>query len=205
VFAVGLTGGIASGKSLVDQAFVRLGIAVVDADALAREVVASGQPALHDIVAAFGPEVLQPDGSLDRVAMRRRVFADANARRELETITHPRIRVLLQDRCRSASSAYVIASIPLLAEAGAADAYRWLRRILVVDAPLHLRLARLASRDGIDAALALRMVEAQASRETRLALASDVIVNDAGLDDVGAAVARLDTHYRNLALATQAG
>lgn len=198
-FIIGLTGGVASGKSEVAQRFAALGVTVADADAAAREAVAPGSDGLTEVVAAFGEDVLQADGALDRRAMRARVFDDAAARRRLEAIVHPRVRTALQAACAAATGAYAIAAIPLLAESGGRDAYPWLDRILVIDVPLALQRTRLLQRDGIDAALADRMIAAQASRLQRLAIADDVIVNDAGLDALEAHVAALDARYRALA------
>jgi dephospho-CoA kinase len=193
---VAVTGGIASGKSLVDQAFAALGVPVVDADLIAREIVQPGQPALAEIAATFGTGVLTPTGELDRHAMRALVFNDAAERRKLEHITHPRIRALMLARCTAAADPYVVASIPLLAEAGAIDAYHWLHRVLVVDAPVAVQRARLVARDGIDEALADRIIATQVSRTARLRIATDVIVNDAGRELVGTVVEILDKQFR---------
>ncbi len=198
-FIIGLTGGIASGKSAVAERFAARGIAVVDADVVARAVVEPGQPALAEVVARFGDGVLQADGRLDRAALRTRVFGDDDARRALEAILHPRIRIAMRAACIAAPGPYAIAAIPLLAEAGTAQAYRWLDRLLVVDVPRELQLARLMQRDGIDAALAERMLTAQVDRRQRLALADDVIVNDGPLQRLEAHVAALDVRYRVLA------
>lgn len=196
---VAVTGGVASGKSEATRAFEALGVAVVDADIAAREVVAPGQPALQDIVARFGADSLLPDGQLDRVAMRRRVFSDPAAKRDLEALLHPRIRTWLKAACAAAPGAYAVVAIPLLAEGGGRDSYPWLDRILVVDVPRAVQQARLMQRDQLEAELAGRMVAAQASREQRLAIADDVIVNDGSVDQLGAAVRKL--HPRYLALA----
>lgn len=198
-FVVAITGGVASGKSAVAAAFERLGRIVADADLAARAVVAAGQPALTEIAAQFGAGILLPDGQLDRARLRELVFADAVARRQLEAITHPRIRLLLQSRCAEAPGPYALAAIPLLAEGGGRCNYPWLQRVLVVDAPLPLQRSRLTARDGIDAALAERMIAAQATRGQRLALADDVIVNDGAMAELDSAVARLDACYRQLA------
>lgn len=198
-FVVGLTGGIASGKSTVARLFANHGILVADADEAAREAVAPGSEGLRQVVAAFGDDVLAADGNLDRAAMRRHVFHDAEARRRLEAIVHPRVRALLQEACATAEGPYAIAAIPLLAETGR-DAYPWLARVLVVDAPVALQRARLQARDGIDAALADRMLDAQAVRTARLAIADDVIVNDGHADALAAHVAALDRRYRALAV-----
>ena len=199
MFCVGLTGGIASGKSAVADRFATRGIAVVDADVAARDVVAPGQPALAEIAAVFGNGVLQVDGTLDRAALRRHVFDDDAARHRLEAILHPRIRVRMHEQARRAGGPYVIVAIPLLAEGGGRLAYPWLDRILVVDVPREVQLARLVRRDGIEVALAERMVAAQADRASRLAIADDVIVNEGALALLDAEVDALDRRYRALA------
>lgn len=198
-WVVGLTGGVASGKSTVERAFQGLGVFVADADAAAREALATGSEGLSEVVARFGAEVLLGDGSLDRPAMRRRVFADPAARQALEAIVHPRVRTALLQACADAPGDYAIASIPLLAEGGGRDVYPWLRRVLVVDVPEAVQLQRLLARDGIDEALARRMVQAQASRRERLAIADDVLVNDRPLEAIPPRVEALDRLYRRLA------
>ena len=198
-FVIGLTGGVASGKSEVGRLFEALGIFVADADQAAREAVAIDSDGLADVVDMFGPGVLAADGGLDRPAMRRRVFGDADARKRLEGIIHPRVRELLHTACARAGSPYAIAAVPLLAEGGGRKAYPWLRRILVVDVPEDLQLTRLLQRDGIDEALARRMVEVQATRQQRLAIADDVLANDGPLEALAAYVAALDRLYRTLA------
>jgi len=198
-YIIGLTGGIASGKSEVARRFQALGVQVIDADVAAREVVASGSAGLAEVVAAFGADVLDPAGALDRAAMRRRVFDDPDARARLEAIVHPRVRAMLEAASTAAAGAYAIAAIPLLAEGGGREHYPWLDRILVVDVSPGVQLARLLQRDGIDAALARRMVAAQATRAQRLAIADDVIVNDGTLDALGTHVGKLDALYRILA------
>jgi len=208
-YVVGLTGGVASGKSEVARRFEALGVFVADADIAARDAVAVGSDGLAEVVAAFGRDVLDADGALDRPAMRRRVFADDAARMRLEAIVHPRVRALLRAQCAAAPGPYAIAAIPLLAEAlpvagqsGAGrEAYPWLQRVLVVDVPVALQRVRLLARDGIDEALADRMIASQATREQRLAIADDVIVNDGGLEALVVQVAALDAQYRALAAA----
>ena len=194
-FIIGLTGGVASGKSEVTRRFEALGVHVADADVIARAVVEPGQPALAAIVARFGAEVLLDDGRLDRRRLREHVFAEPQARRELEAITHPAIRAALRAECRAAPGPYAIAAIPLLAEAGGRAAYPWLGRILVVDAPEQLQHARLMRRDGVDAALASQMIAAQAPRQARLAMADEVVVNDGDPAHLDAAVADLHARY----------
>lgn len=192
---VAVTGGVASGKSEATREFERLGVTVADADVAARAVVEPGQPALAAVVERFGPGVLGPDGRLDRAAMRRRVFSDPAAKASLESLLHPPIRTWLQTTCDSAPGPYVVVAIPLLAEGGGRAAYPWLGRILVVDVPVPVQRARLQARDGVDAALAARMVAAQATRAQRLAIADDVVVNDGTLAELQAAVRRLHARY----------
>jgi dephospho-CoA kinase len=204
-FVVGVTGGVASGKSAVTALFEHLGVVVADADLAARAVVAPGQPALAEIESLFGSGMILANGMLNRVRMRALVFEDEQARKGLEAITHPRIRELLQRQCLSASSAYVIASIPLLAETGVARAYDWLDRVLVVDAPESVQRQRLTARDGIEVALADRMIHAQVGRARRLALASDVIVNDGALGELEATVQRLHSRFVQAARTSQHG
>ena len=195
-FCIGLTGGIASGKTAATRAFAALGIVVADADIAARDVVAPGSEGLARIVETFGTEVLDADGTLDRAAMRRRIFGDDDARRRLEAIVHPRVRESLVRTCAQATSAYAIAAIPLLTEVGGRDAYPWLQRIVVVDVPVDAQRARLIQRDGIAPELADRMIAAQATRAQRLALADDILVNTGSLDDLQRHVAALDARYR---------
>lgn len=199
---IGLTGGIASGKSEVGRRFAALGVTVVDADAVAREVVMPGTPGLAAIVARFGEDVLQADGRLDRAALRRIVFADPQARRDLEAITHPAIRAAMIEQCLRAPGAYAIAAIPLLAEAGRSR-YPWLREVVVVDVPVEVQLARLVARDDIDAGLARQMVQAQASRQQRLAIADRVIDNTGTPADLQAPVEALHRHFLALAEGTR--
>lgn len=198
-YVVGLTGGIASGKSEAAVRFAALGAYVADADVAAREAVAVGSEGLAEVVEAFGPEALGSDGALDRAEMRRRVFADAAARRRLESIVHPRVRSALQAACLTAETPYAIAAIPLLAEGGGRSAYPWLTRILVVDVSEDVQAARIVRRDGSDPALARRMIAAQASRRERLAIADDVLVNDGPLQAMDAQVAALHRQYLVLA------
>lgn len=197
-YIIGLTGGVASGKSAVAARFQALGVTVADADVAAREAVAVGSAGLAEVVAAFGADVLGPDGALDRAAMRRRVFNDDAQRLKLEAIVHPLVRQLVRQACETAPGPYAIAAIPLLAEAGR-EAYPWLHRILVVDVPREVQLERLLARDGIDVALAERMIAVQATRQQRLAIADDIIINDGPLEALDEHVAALHRRYRTLA------
>ncbi len=196
---VAITGGIAAGKSEVTRGFEQLGIGVADADAIARELVEPGQPALAAIIERFGSRILRENGSLDRAALRRLVFEEDRARLDLESILHPRIRTALRDACATAGSAYVMAAIPLLMEGGGRSAYPWLGRILVVDAPRQVQLQRLLRRDDSSAAQAERILDAQAMREQRLAIADDVIDNSGTMDALAPQIARLHTLYLSLA------
>jgi dephospho-CoA kinase len=177
-----LTGGIASGKSAVCDRLAELGVSVVDADVAAREVVVPGEPALAEIVALFGTEILHADGTLDRRRLREHVFADAAARRRLEGIVHPRVRERLRARLTRAPGSYAIAAIPLFAESSAD--YAWVDRVVVVDVPEALQVARLTARDGVNEELARAMVRAQASRAQRLARADEVILNSGSRTDL---------------------
>ena len=203
VYRVGLTGGVASGKTVVARCFDSLGVPILDADIDARDVVAVGSDGLAEIVAMFGDGALNADGELDRTAMRRRVFEDDSARHRLEAIVHPRVRSALLAASETARGPYAIVIIPLLAEGGGRDGYPWLDRILVVDAALELQIARLLQRDAVDDVLAMRMIAAQTPRHERLAIADDVVVNNGTLDALAPHVAALDAQYRVLASLTK--
>ena len=197
-FIVAITGGIASGKSAVTEFFQALGIIIADADMAARTVVAPGQAALEEIASCFGSHLVV-EGQLNRTAVRELIFDNANAKKKLESITHPRIRQLLIQECQAASSAYAIVAIPLLAEGNKAH-YAWINRILVVDAPREMQKSRLLARDNITEALADKMLDAQASRAKRLAIANDVISNMYDRQSLQESVKRLDEYYRRLAI-----
>jgi dephospho-CoA kinase len=195
-FTVALTGGIASGKSAVAERFAALGVAVIDADVIARELVAPGTPALAEIVEAFGTDVLDASGALDRRLMRKRVFEDERARAKIDLIVHPRVRQVMRERAAAIDAPYVLLVIPLLVESGH---YDWVDRVLVVDVPRTLQRTRLLARDGITEQLADAMLDAQASRAQRLVVSDDIIPNDGSMADLHAHV--LDLHTRYLALA----
>lgn len=194
---VAVTGGIASGKSALTAAFQALGVPVADADIAAREVVARGSDGLAQIVSAFGPEVLTPDGDMDRRSMRTRVFVDPDARQRLEAIVHPRVRQWLRDAAARWQAPYGLLAIPLLVESG--DAYDWVDRVLVVDVPASVQVERLMRRDDIDRALAESMLAAQATREQRLAIADDIHDATSPLAALPEKVAALHQHYLALA------
>lgn len=198
-FVVGLTGGIAAGKSLVSQAFRDLGVPVLDADVVSRDVVAPGQPALRQIAERFGPAVLLPDGQLDRRQLRAIVFADAQARRDLEAITHPPIRTAIRAWMDAQTAPYCMLENAILLESGM-DAL--VDRVLVVDVPESVQRQRLMERDGIEAELVERMLAAQSPRERRLDRADDVLRNDTSPEAAADAVRRL--HHGYLARAAAA-
>jgi dephospho-CoA kinase len=177
VLRVGLTGGIGSGKSTVAEMLADHGALVVDADRLAREVVAAGTPGLAAVVDAFGPDVLTPAGELDRTAMGRRVFGDPAARARLEGIVHPLVRARAAEiEAPAPPNSVVVHDIPLLVETGQAHDFDV---VVVVDAPVELQLARLTGERGMTPAQAQGRIDAQATRAERLAVADHVVVNDA--------------------------
>ncbi len=201
MFTVALTGGIASGKSEIERRFAALGIEIIDADIVARDVIAIGTPGLAEIVEVFGISAIGADGTLDRKAMRERVFNDSNARHRLESIIHPRVRKALEERAAKVRSSYGMLVIPLFVESGE---YQWVDRVLVVDVPRETQIRRLLARDGITVALAEAMLDAQASRDQRLAIADDVIDNSASLATLDNAVETLHQHYLMLAQSAKA-
>jgi dephospho-CoA kinase len=179
---VGLTGGVASGKSTVSAMLRDLGAVVVDADQLAREVVAPGTEGLAEIVAAFGEQVLTPDGALDRPAMGAVVFGDADQRRRLEAIVHPRVRTRGAElEAAAGPDAVVVHDIPLLAETGQGAEFD---AVVVVDVPVQLQLERMVTLRGMSREEAQARVAAQATREERLAVATHVIENTGTLEDL---------------------
>lgn len=192
---IGLTGGIGSGKSTVAERFAARGIPVIDSDLIARELVAPGSEALAQIVDAFGSEVLRPDGSLDRAALRRQIFFDASERRRLEAILHPRIRRQLHQRAASAPGPYGLLVIPLLIEQGWANE---VDRVLVVDCSPQTQLQRTVARDRISLEEARAVLRNQATRAQRLAAADDVIVNEAAREALETQIEALDRRYRQL-------
>lgn len=195
-YVVGLTGGIGSGKSTVADLFVAQGAALVDTDAIAHELTGPGGAAMAEISAAFGPEIVNPAGGLDRAAMRERVFADPAARQKLEAILHPMIRQISAERCKAADAPYVILAVPLLVESGT---YRErCQRIVVVDCPENRQVERVMARNRMTAAEVEAIMATQASREERLAVADDVIVNDAGVDSLFSQVDALNSKYLKL-------
>ena len=196
MLVVGLTGGIGSGKTAVSDRFAAYGVPIIDTDVLARKLVEPGQPALTEIAAAFGPDCLDDRRCLDRARLRERVFADADSRRHLEAILHPRIHALVQERIKVLSTAYCLVVIPLLAETGMTDL---IDRVLVVDVPEAEQLRRVMARDRTDEVQARRILAAQANHEQRLALADDVVENSGDFAALDRQVTTLHQRYLTLA------
>jgi dephospho-CoA kinase len=197
VLNVGLTGGIGAGKSEVTRRFAALGAHIIDADALAREVVEPGTPGLEAVIAEFGPEVRAADGSLDREAVAAKVFSDDDARARLNGIVHPliaeRVFALLAEYEAADPDGILINDVPLIAEAGVAERYQV---VIVVDAPVETQLERLVRLRGMSQEAAQARIDVQASREQRLALADYVITNDGDLDALQAQVDHVWTELK---------
>jgi len=200
MFTVGLTGGIGSGKTTVAEDFAALGVPVIDTDVIARQLTAPDGAALGAIRAAFGETVMRADGTLDRAALRRRIFADVASRHQLEAILHPLIRQAVEKSLRSLASPYALVAIPLLVETGG---YRdMLNRVLVVDCPEAVQIARVIARNGLSRDEVMAILAAQAGRAERLAAADDVITNTASPEALRAEVALLHRRYLALAAAS---
>jgi dephospho-CoA kinase len=195
-WVLGLTGGIGSGKSAAAERFAALGLDVVDADQASRWVVEPGRPALAALADHFSQAILQPDGTLNRAELRARIFADSDERRWVEQLLHPLIATEIADRLRTATSAYAVFVSPLMIESGQ---YRLANRLLVIDAPRDVQMARTLRRDGSSQAQIEAILAAQATREDRTALADDVILNDGTLEQLHAEVNRLHLVYLSLA------
>lgn len=192
---VGLTGGIASGKSAVADAFAMRGVAVIDTDLIARELVEPGTPALAEIRATFGDSILDSAGKLDRKQLRSLVFSDPEKRRTLEGLLHPLIAREMHTRAAAAGGVYQLIVVPLLVEAGLATDFD---RVLVVDCPATLQMSRLIARDNETETTARAMLDAQSARGQRLAQADDIIVNDGDLVALDTAVGKLHRVYTML-------
>ncbi len=193
---IGLTGGIASGKSTVAEMFAELGVPLIDTDVIAREVVVPGSPALDEVRARFGDEVIDASGNLDRATLRKIVFSDDEARLALESILHPRIGDETRRQAETAGGPYQIIVVPLLTTSALKD---YVDRVLVVDCEEDTQIERLLARDAETVEQARRILAAQSSRAERLAIADDVINNDHSLDHVRDQVADLDRKYRHMA------
>lgn len=192
---IGLTGGIASGKSVVADLFAELGIPVIDTDIIAREVVAPGEPALDEIRERFGDNMIDAAGQLDRAALRKVIFDDNTARLDLEAILHPLIGAETRKQAHDAGGNYQLIVVPLLV---GSPLTQFVDRILIVDCKEETQIRRLLARDTETVEQARRILAAQASQEDRLALADDVINNDHSLAHVRDQVHDLDQKYRRL-------
>jgi dephospho-CoA kinase len=196
-YCIGLTGGIGSGKSTAADIFKELGAAVVDTDAISRELTAAGGAAMPEIRKQYGPEFIAPDGSLDRERIRRLVFGNAEARKKLEAILHPMIRAESRARVATARAPYVILVVPLLFES---DAYLdLLKRVLVVDCSEERQIERAMRRSRISADEVRAIMASQLSRAARRARADDVIDNDGGMEALRRQVDEIHSEYLNLA------
>jgi dephospho-CoA kinase len=193
---VGLTGGIASGKSVVGAMFVKLGAALIDTDVVAREVVGLREPGLEAVVAEFGPGVLKDSGELNRPALRSLVFADDGKRAKLESILHPLIRARTQAKLAEVAAPYALVAVPLLVETSFGEL---VDRILVVDCPESVQLERLMRRDAIPKPEALAMLRSQADRATRLKAAHDIIDNSGTTEATRRQVELTHRRYLDLA------
>jgi dephospho-CoA kinase len=190
---IGLTGGIASGKSTVTQRFGELGVPVIDADVASRSVVESGKPGLAQVVRRFGGGVLDADGRLDRRALRNLIFEDSSLRQGFDAILHPLIRAEMEHEAAQAKAPYVVMAIPLLVEGGTAG--KRVDRVLVVDADETLQIQRLQARDGSSDEQARAILASQASRAARLTAADDVLLNTGTVSELRQSVDRLHEQY----------
>lgn len=197
IFTVGLTGGLASGKSLVADLFARLGVHVVDTDRIARDLTGPQGRAMPAIEAAFGSASLDPSGALDRRAMRARIFANVEERRRLEAILHPMIRDEARRRLADCSGPYALLVVPLFVESGQYDSL--CHRVLVVDCAPELQIQRATARDQVSLEQVRAILAAQADRATRLARADDILVNEGAAEALSQSVARLHQQYLDLA------
>ena len=191
-YTVALTGGIGSGKSTIANEFLKNGVSVVDADVIARQVVEPGTPALRAIAAHFGPETIQPDGTLNRRLLRERIFASPDDKRWLNALLHPLIHEETQRQIAGATSPYVLWVVPLLVEN---QLHTKADRVLVVDVSPETQISRTMARDGVTREHAEHILAAQATREARLAVADDVIDNNGAPDAIASDVARLHEAY----------
>lgn len=194
---IGLTGGIASGKSTVTQRFAELGVPVIDADVASRNVVEPGKPGLAQVVQRFGGGILDADGRLDRRALRNLIFKDSSLRLALDAILHPLIRADMEREAAQATAPYVVMAIPLLVEGGSAG--KRVDRVLVVDADETLQIQRLLARDGSSEEHARAILSSQATRAARLSYADDVLLNTGSVAELRQAVDRIHEQYLQLA------
>ena len=193
-FVVGLTGGIASGKSEVTRLFADLKVGIVDADVIAREIVAPQQTALNEIVALFGQQMLLKNGELNRKKLRDLIFKHKKARLQLNAIMHPKIRARMWQQVEQQSSLYCICSVPLLVETAQIERFN---RILVIDCDIKHQKQRLIQRDNINESQAKQMLNSQCQAQQRLLMADDILTNNGSINDLTEQVSRLHTVYLN--------
>ncbi len=192
VLVIGITGGIGSGKTTVANLFSSLGVPVIDADELARQVVAPGQPAYEEILQHFGTTILSESGDLDRRRLREHIFSDSAKRDHLEAIVHPRVYAQMKHLLDALETPYAIVVVPLLIESGASEL---VDRVLVVDSPEELQIERTRDRDGTTRAAVKKILAAQLDRNARLSAADDVIENNSSVEALGKVVSRLHRQY----------
>lgn len=190
-----MTGGIGSGKTTVANGFKTLGVPVIDADQLARELVEPGQPALDEIIAVFGKDCITRDGQMNRAYIRQEIYSDAGLKCRLEGILHPKIRQRIRTLLADIHEPYCIVVIPLLLETQQTDL---VDRILVVDTPEKEQLARVAARDSLSDNTIMAIMQTQTDRSTRLQAADDVIVNDSDLESLTERILELHTQYMDI-------
>lgn len=193
---IGLTGGIGSGKSTACNYFKELGIPVIDADLIARELTQPGQPVLSQLVTAFGPDILTKQGELDRAYLRQRIFTDPEQRHRLEAILHPLIKQTITRRLSHFTTPYIIIAVPLLIESQWTD---MVDRVLVIDSPVELQISRSTLRDGSNETQIRAIIQNQTDRQTRRASADDIILNDSDLTKLHGQVEQLHSQYLKLA------
>lgn len=198
-YKVGLTGGIGCGKTLVSNMFSDHGVPVIDADEISRNLTRNDPEIQTSLLNCFGPDITGNDAIIDRKRLRELVFSDKNLMRKLESILHPRVYQIIREKTRQIHSPYCILSIPLLVETGQMD---MVDTVLVVDCPVSLQVSRVKSRDGLTTEEINRIIASQASRQARLNVANDVIVNDGNENKVLLAVRKLDKKYTDLATKT---
>ncbi len=192
IFKIGLTGGIASGKTTVTKIFAQHGVPIIDADIIAHALVQPGQPALTEIIDAYGTDIIQPEGGLDRAKLRQRVFSDPSQRHRLEAILHPRIRQTMLEQVTQQQYPYCILSIPLLVETRQWDL---VDRILVIDCVEELQRQRLRQRSHLTVEQIDQILAAQVSREIRLAIGHDILENNGDFDQLETKIKALHLRY----------
>lgn len=191
-YKVGLTGGIGSGKSLVSSLFSKLGVIVIDADDIVRDLTVADSPVLKDIIDVFGSEILDTSGNLDRKKLKARIFSDQSSRKSLESILHPHVFETINSKVSDITSSYCVLSIPLLLETGSQD---MVDTVLVIDCPVSLQQDRVSKRDGLSIQDVNKIIKTQISRTDRLNAANEVILNDGEIDKLSEQVMELHLEY----------